>query len=209
MVTTFGVGELSAANAVAGSYAENVPVVHIVGGPPKTRRAPDGRCIIRSATATSSTSSVSAAKSPVHKPISCPLRLAGRSTGYCQRGTRAKLPGYILLSTDVARSPPSRPSAVTALHRRHQPPCALAVRRGSHRAHRRQPVDRARRPFGRPLAGGQGTRGVAGGRCGALRHVDVGQKQCSTKADPTTWKSTPDPPQPHLCVPPSRRCRSW
>ena len=33
VVTTFGVGELSAANAIAGSYAEHVPVVHIVGGP--------------------------------------------------------------------------------------------------------------------------------------------------------------------------------
>jgi alpha-keto-acid decarboxylase len=43
VVTTFGVGELSAANAIAGSYAEHVPVVHIVGGPSKdaqgTRRA--------------------------------------------------------------------------------------------------------------------------------------------------------------------------
>ena len=33
MVTTFGVGELSAMNAVAGSYAEFVPVVKIVGMP--------------------------------------------------------------------------------------------------------------------------------------------------------------------------------
>lgn len=31
--TTYGVGELSAINAVAGSYAEDVPVVHIVGTP--------------------------------------------------------------------------------------------------------------------------------------------------------------------------------
>ena len=31
--TTFGVGELSAINAIAGSYAEHVPVVHIVGAP--------------------------------------------------------------------------------------------------------------------------------------------------------------------------------
>ena len=35
LVTTFGVGELSAANAIAGSYAEHVPVVHIVGAPSK------------------------------------------------------------------------------------------------------------------------------------------------------------------------------
>lgn len=33
VVTTFGVGELSAANAIAGAYSEFVPVVHIVGYP--------------------------------------------------------------------------------------------------------------------------------------------------------------------------------
>jgi pyruvate decarboxylase len=33
LVTTFGVGELSAINAIAGAYAEYVPVVHIVGCP--------------------------------------------------------------------------------------------------------------------------------------------------------------------------------
>jgi TPP-dependent 2-oxoacid decarboxylase len=33
LVTTFGVGELSAMNAIAGAYAEFVPVVHIVGTP--------------------------------------------------------------------------------------------------------------------------------------------------------------------------------
>ncbi len=33
LVTTYGVGELSAMNAIAGSYAENVPVIHIVGVP--------------------------------------------------------------------------------------------------------------------------------------------------------------------------------
>ncbi len=33
MVTTFGVGELSAINATAGSYAEYAPVLHVVGAP--------------------------------------------------------------------------------------------------------------------------------------------------------------------------------
>src|SRR6516162_6780325 len=33
LVTTFGVGELSALNAIAGAYAESVPVVQIVGTP--------------------------------------------------------------------------------------------------------------------------------------------------------------------------------
>jgi len=33
VITTFGVGELSAANAIAGAHSERVPVVHIVGVP--------------------------------------------------------------------------------------------------------------------------------------------------------------------------------
>lgn len=33
MITTFGVGELSALNGIAGSYSEFVPVIHIVGTP--------------------------------------------------------------------------------------------------------------------------------------------------------------------------------
>lgn len=35
-VTTFGVGELSAVNGLAGSYAENVPVIEIIGSPTTT-----------------------------------------------------------------------------------------------------------------------------------------------------------------------------
>ena len=34
LVTTYGVGDLSAINGIAGAYAENVPVVHITGAPP-------------------------------------------------------------------------------------------------------------------------------------------------------------------------------
>ena len=33
LVTTYGVGELSAMNSIAGSFAENIPVIHIVGTP--------------------------------------------------------------------------------------------------------------------------------------------------------------------------------
>ena len=33
IVTTYGVGELSAMNAIAGSFAENIPVISIVGVP--------------------------------------------------------------------------------------------------------------------------------------------------------------------------------
>jgi TPP-dependent 2-oxoacid decarboxylase len=40
VVTTYGVGELSAMNAIAGAYAESVPVVHIVGTPALAARQP-------------------------------------------------------------------------------------------------------------------------------------------------------------------------
>ena len=39
VVTTFGVGELSAINAIAGAYAERAPVLHIVGAPPRSTQA--------------------------------------------------------------------------------------------------------------------------------------------------------------------------
>ena len=42
LVTTFGVGELSAMNAIAGAYAESVPMVHIVGTPALPARETDG-----------------------------------------------------------------------------------------------------------------------------------------------------------------------
>ncbi|KAL9111031.1 MAG: hypothetical protein Q9227_004464 [Pyrenula ochraceoflavens] len=41
LITTFGVGELSAINAIAGAYAELAPVVHIVGTP--ARQLQDSR----------------------------------------------------------------------------------------------------------------------------------------------------------------------
>ncbi|UNI13590.1 Pyruvate decarboxylase [Purpureocillium takamizusanense] len=44
LVTTFGVGELSAINAIAGAYTERAAVVHIVGTPP--RAAQDSRLLI-------------------------------------------------------------------------------------------------------------------------------------------------------------------
>ncbi|WP_288709095.1 thiamine pyrophosphate-binding protein, partial [uncultured Serratia sp.] len=42
LLTTFGVGELSALNGVAGSYAEYLPVIHVVGTPAqRAQRAGD------------------------------------------------------------------------------------------------------------------------------------------------------------------------
>ncbi|KAL4940071.1 hypothetical protein BDV06DRAFT_197488 [Aspergillus oleicola] len=44
LVTTFGVGELSAVNAIAGAYAERAPLVHIVGTP--VRQSQESRALI-------------------------------------------------------------------------------------------------------------------------------------------------------------------
>lgn len=44
LITTFGVGELSAVNAVAGAYTEFAPIVHIVGTP--ARSSQDSRLLI-------------------------------------------------------------------------------------------------------------------------------------------------------------------
>ncbi|MEE6175079.1 alpha-keto acid decarboxylase family protein [Mycobacterium sp. 050134] len=110
VVTTFGVGELSAANAVAGSYAEHVPVVHIVGGPSKdaqgTRRAlhhslGDGDFerffrVSREFTCAQANLMPATARREIDRVLS--------------EVREQKRPGYILLSTDVARFPTEPPA---------------------------------------------------------------------------------------------------
>ncbi len=126
VVTTFGVGELSAANAIAGSYAEHVPVVHIVGGPSKdaqgTRRAlhhslgdGDFEHFVR-----------------VSREITCAQANLMPATA-CREIDRVlsevreqKRPGYILMSTDVARFPTERPSAPLPRYTGGTSPRALA-----------------------------------------------------------------------------------
>lgn len=44
ILTTFGVGELSALNGIAGSFAEYVPVLHIVGAPCRSAQQ-KGECL--------------------------------------------------------------------------------------------------------------------------------------------------------------------
>jgi indolepyruvate decarboxylase len=112
VVTTFGVGELSAANAIAGSYAEHVPVVHIVGGPSKdaqgTRRAlhhslgdGDFEHFLR-----------------ISREITCaqanlmPATATREIDRVLSEVREQKRPGYLLMPTDVARfetEPPSEP----------------------------------------------------------------------------------------------------
>lgn len=127
VVTTFGVGELSAANAIAGSYAEHVPVLHIVGGPSKDaqgiRRAlhhslGDGDFehffrISREITCAQANLMPATATREIDRVL-CEVR-------------EAKRPGYLLLATDVARFPTEPPTAPLPLATGGTSPRALAL----------------------------------------------------------------------------------
>ncbi len=112
VVTTYGVGELSATNAIAGSYAERVPVVHIVGVPAKDIQAHhrvvhhtlgDGdfhhfRRIAAEITCAQADLGAADACAEIDRVL---------------RAVRVhRRPGYIMLATDVAQvevAPPSAP----------------------------------------------------------------------------------------------------
>jgi TPP-dependent 2-oxoacid decarboxylase len=127
VVTTFGVGELSAANAIAGSYAEHVPVVHIVGGPSKdaqgTRRAlhhslgdGDFEHFLR-----------------VSREITCaqanlmPATATREIDRVLSEVREQRRPGYLLLSTDVARFETEPPIAPLPRYTGGTSPRALAL----------------------------------------------------------------------------------
>ncbi len=127
LVTTFGVGELSAANAIAGSYAENVPLVHIVGGPSKdaqgTRRAlhhslGDGDFehflrVSREFTCAQANLMPATARREIDRVLS--------------EVREQKRPGYILMSTDVARFPTEPPEAPLPRYTGGSSPRALSM----------------------------------------------------------------------------------
>ncbi|MFW0792171.1 alpha-keto acid decarboxylase family protein [Gordonia sp. CPCC 205515] len=108
--TTFGVGELSAINAIAGAYAEHVPVLHLVGSP---------------------TEAVQAAGRPTHHSLGDgdfdhTIRMAGEvtvaqsmltadtATTEIDRVLAAMVarsqPGYLSLPADVAEAPCAPPA---------------------------------------------------------------------------------------------------
>lgn len=112
LVTTYGVGELSAINATAGSYAENVPVIHIVGAPSLSAQNShlrmhhtlgdgDFKHFMRMA------SEVSAAVAALH-----PATAATDIDRVIRTAVIHRKPGYLMLPVDVSTmpaTPPSRP----------------------------------------------------------------------------------------------------
>lgn len=109
LLTTFGVGELSALNGVAGSYAEHVPVLHIVGAPASgaqqrgelmhhTVGDGDFRHFVRIASELCAAHAVLTADNAC-KEIDRVIR----------EMHSASRPGYLMLPADVAKMPAIRP----------------------------------------------------------------------------------------------------
>ncbi|EAA7351225.1 alpha-keto acid decarboxylase family protein [Salmonella enterica subsp. enterica] len=115
LLTTFGVGELSAINGIAGSYAEYVPVLHIVGAPCSAAQQRgelmhhtlgdgDFRHFYRMSQA------ISAASAILDEQNACFEidRVLGEMLA-------ARRPGYIMLPADVAKKTAIPPSQALAL----------------------------------------------------------------------------------------------
>jgi len=111
LITTFGVGELSAANAVAGSYAEHVPVVHIVGAP--SLDAQGARRVVHHSLGDGDFEHFLR----IAREITCaqarlvPATATREIDRVLTEVRERKLPGYLMLATDVARFPVEPPSA--------------------------------------------------------------------------------------------------
>jgi alpha-keto-acid decarboxylase len=116
LCTTFGVGELSAINAVAGSYAEHVPVIHVVGSPSIATQTAgrathhtlgdgDFRHFARMTTEVTCAQgylTVENATSEIDRVIA--------------EAIDRRLPGYLLIPADVAMSETERPQSAMHLH---------------------------------------------------------------------------------------------
>lgn len=107
--TTFGVGELSAINAVAGSYAEHVPVIHIVGAPATPTQAA-GRATHHSLGDGDFThfARMSAEVTAIQHTLTVEDAVAQIDEVITSVRDR-RLPGYLLLPADVSEAPAARP----------------------------------------------------------------------------------------------------
>ena len=163
LVTTFGVGELSAMNAIAGAHAESVPVVHIVGTPPLSAQqarkllhhnlpgSDFGHFMRMAAEITAYQADLRVATAPAQ--IDEALRTA----------LRTSRPVYLAVPADVARAvvPRSQFSAAGA-------PARGRLRPGHfERVHRARPA---------PICVGPERRACCSGTCGPLRRYPRGAR---------------------------------
>jgi alpha-keto-acid decarboxylase len=127
LVTTFGVGELSAANAVAGSYAEHVPVVHIVGAPSKDTQG--ARRVVHHTLGDGDFEHFLR----MSREITCaqanlvPATATREIDRVLSQVREQKRPGYLLIATDVARFPVEPPTAALPRYTGGTSPRALTL----------------------------------------------------------------------------------
>lgn len=126
LATAFGVGELSAINAVAGSFAEHVPVVHVVGAPSTDHQAAH-RVVHHSLG-----DGVFSHFMTMHEGITCARAALTADTAAAEIDrvlTEVRdrhLPGYLLIPTDVSAAAIDPPSGPLPSRVDHTDPEALA-----------------------------------------------------------------------------------
>jgi indolepyruvate decarboxylase len=110
LLTTYGVGELSAMNGLAGSYAEYVPVIHIVGAPSTSAQRAgslkhhtlgdgDYRHFARAY-----------AEVTVAQAYLSPGDATAEIDRVLATSLRERRPGYLVMPSDVAASPAGKPT---------------------------------------------------------------------------------------------------
>ncbi|QHA07948.1 indolepyruvate decarboxylase [Streptomyces broussonetiae] len=117
LLTTYGVGELSAINGIAGAYAEYVPVIHIVGAP--STAAQQAGALLHHTLGDGDYRHFARAHAEV--TVAQAYLSAGNAIAEIDRvlatSQRERRPGYLVLPTDVAASPaepPTQPLLVPA-----------------------------------------------------------------------------------------------
>ncbi|MFC8784967.1 alpha-keto acid decarboxylase family protein [Streptomyces nigra] len=110
VLTTFGVGELSAINGIAGSYAERVPLVHITVGP--SQEAERSGAVVHHTAADGDYDRFARA----HAPVVCasavlrPETAAREIDRVFTTALRERRPGYLRLPSDVAAARVAAPA---------------------------------------------------------------------------------------------------
>lgn len=117
LVTTFGVGELSAINATAGSYAEYVPVLHITGAP--KIKLQNRKLVLHHSLGEGIFDNFAkmAESVTVAQAIITPENAASQIDYVISQIVKKQRPGYIALPADVAQMPIFPPSTKLDLQR--------------------------------------------------------------------------------------------
>lgn len=104
IVTTFGVGELSAINGVAGSFTENVPVIKIVGSP--SSNVKNSRALVHHSTGEGEFNTYYRMYKEITVAQACitELNAASEIDRVLTTAYQLKRPGYIELPVDIVSS---------------------------------------------------------------------------------------------------------